>query len=432
MEDYTNKYKGEQVEIALFGGEYQDGVLTAYCYLEDVAHVELNGHILIPLQNVASLHCSSPLRRARARLASARPRRRRRRRRQRRRVVLSPWDGACSCSGTCSRSGRSSSCSRAPSGSPAGSSAATGSRSSSSRSIVLLAAAIYAYADRIVMGMLGAREMAEGEAPALHSMVERLARSARVVKPRLYVLADSYPRALSAGRGAGGGSGLALSVGLLGVASPAELEGIVAHEIAHLRNRDVLVQTVAVIVATTIVESLADRRRAAACAPHRARPARRGVRAPAALAEARVRGRPPRRRAVRLTARARRRAAAARAGDGARPLRGEPRERAALHDEPVRRAGPRGALRDAPAGLASGCSGCASSTRAGARSSAPPRRSERRRAPCGALQRNGRRPTLPGDCSPSTIGADGLNFSVRNGKRCFPVAMTTQFLRRSL
>ena len=59
MEDYTNKYKGEQVEIALFGGEYQDGVLTAYCYVEDVAHIELNGHILIPLQNIASLHCSS-------------------------------------------------------------------------------------------------------------------------------------------------------------------------------------------------------------------------------------------------------------------------------------------------------------------------------------------------------------------------------------
>jgi len=122
-------------------------------------------------------------------------------------------------------------------------------------SIVLLAAAVYAYADRIVMGMLGAREMVEGEAPALHSLVDRLSATARVVKPRLYVLPDSYPRALSAGRGAGGGSGLALSVGLLGVASPAELEGIVAHEIAHLRNRDVLVQTVAVIVATTVVEA---------------------------------------------------------------------------------------------------------------------------------------------------------------------------------
>jgi hypothetical protein len=59
LEDYTNKYKGEQVEIALFGGEYQEGVLTAYCSIEDVPHVELNGHILIPLQNVASVHCSS-------------------------------------------------------------------------------------------------------------------------------------------------------------------------------------------------------------------------------------------------------------------------------------------------------------------------------------------------------------------------------------
>ncbi len=59
LEDYTNKYKGEQIEVALFGGEYQEGVLTAYCSIEDVPHVELNGHILIPLQNVASVHCSS-------------------------------------------------------------------------------------------------------------------------------------------------------------------------------------------------------------------------------------------------------------------------------------------------------------------------------------------------------------------------------------
>ena len=121
-------------------------------------------------------------------------------------------------------------------------------------SIVLLAAAIYAYADRIVMGMLGARELVLGESPVLHSTVERLASRAGVVKPKLYVLPDSYPRALSAGRGAGGGSGLALSLGLMGVASPAELEGIVAHELAHLRHRDVLVQTVVVILATSLVE----------------------------------------------------------------------------------------------------------------------------------------------------------------------------------
>ena len=72
MEDYTGKYKGEQVEVALFGGEYQEGVLTAYCYIEDVAHMELNGHILIPLQNIASRPLLEPLRRAEGRLAAAR------------------------------------------------------------------------------------------------------------------------------------------------------------------------------------------------------------------------------------------------------------------------------------------------------------------------------------------------------------------------
>jgi heat shock protein HtpX len=120
---------------------------------------------------------------------------------------------------------------------------------------VLLASSLYWYADRIGMGMVGARELLPAEAPALHSTVERLASRAGVVKPKLYVLRDGYPRALSAGRGAGGGSALAVSVGLLGVASPAELEGIVAHELAHLRNRDVLVQTIAVVVAGAVVES---------------------------------------------------------------------------------------------------------------------------------------------------------------------------------
>jgi heat shock protein HtpX len=121
-------------------------------------------------------------------------------------------------------------------------------------SAVLVAGAIYWYADRIVMGMVGARELVQGEAPGLHSTVETLAVRAGVIKPKLYILRDGYPRALSAGRGAGGGSALAVSVGLLGAASPAELEGIVAHEIAHLRHRDVLVQTIAVVVAGSIVD----------------------------------------------------------------------------------------------------------------------------------------------------------------------------------
>jgi hypothetical protein len=59
VEDYSSKYKGEQIEVALFGGDYQEGVQTAYCSIDEVPHIELNGHILIPLQNVASLHCTS-------------------------------------------------------------------------------------------------------------------------------------------------------------------------------------------------------------------------------------------------------------------------------------------------------------------------------------------------------------------------------------
>jgi heat shock protein HtpX len=122
-------------------------------------------------------------------------------------------------------------------------------------SIVLLAAALYFYADRIAMGMVGARELLPGEAPALHSAVETLAARAGVVAPKLYVLRDGYPRALGAGRGAQGGAALAVSTGLLSVATPAELEGIVAHQIAHLRSRDVVVETAAVVCAAAVVEA---------------------------------------------------------------------------------------------------------------------------------------------------------------------------------
>jgi heat shock protein HtpX len=122
-------------------------------------------------------------------------------------------------------------------------------------SVILLGAALYWYADRIVMGMVGARELLPAEAPALHTAVETLSSRAGVIRPRLHLLRDGYPRALSGGRGAQGGAALAVSTGLLGVATPAELDGIVAHELAHLRQRDVLVQSLAVIVAAALVES---------------------------------------------------------------------------------------------------------------------------------------------------------------------------------
>jgi len=118
---------------------------------------------------------------------------------------------------------------------------------------VLLAGAVYAYGDRAVLGMLGARDLPVGGAPGLHSTVERLAARAGVPMPRLSLLADGYPRALTVGRGPGSAT-VVVGRALLGAVPPAELEAVLAHELAHIRSRDVLVQTVAVVLASTLVE----------------------------------------------------------------------------------------------------------------------------------------------------------------------------------
>jgi heat shock protein HtpX len=120
---------------------------------------------------------------------------------------------------------------------------------------LLVAVGVYWYADRVVVGMAGAREVLPAEAPALHSTLERLAGRAGVVKPKLFVVTDAFPRALAAGRGPGGGTAIVLSSGLVAVASPAELEGVLAHELAHIRHRDVLVQTAAVLISAALVDA---------------------------------------------------------------------------------------------------------------------------------------------------------------------------------
>lgn len=118
----------------------------------------------------------------------------------------------------------------------------------------LIAAALYWTSDRIALGLVGARELPIAEAPALHSTVERLAAVAGLMKPRLYLMPDGLPRALVVGRGPRG-STLAVSSGLLTAATPAELEAVLAHELAHVRHRDVAVQTIVVAVAATLLEA---------------------------------------------------------------------------------------------------------------------------------------------------------------------------------
>jgi heat shock protein HtpX len=118
---------------------------------------------------------------------------------------------------------------------------------------LLAGAAVYWYSDRMVLGLVGARPLAQAEAAAFASTVDRLAARARVPRPRMYLIPDSFPRALSAGRG-GRGQTIAVSTGLLAALQPAELEGVFAHELAHAARRDVLVQTLVTVVAATLLE----------------------------------------------------------------------------------------------------------------------------------------------------------------------------------
>jgi heat shock protein HtpX len=119
---------------------------------------------------------------------------------------------------------------------------------------LLIAGAAYWYADRVALGMVGARELPLGEALGVHATVARLAGLAGIAKPRVYLLPDGHPRALVAGRGSRG-SAIAVSQGLLAAATPAELEGVLAHELVHIRHRDVLVQTSVVVLAAALIET---------------------------------------------------------------------------------------------------------------------------------------------------------------------------------
>jgi heat shock protein HtpX len=118
---------------------------------------------------------------------------------------------------------------------------------------LLLVVGAYWTFDRVVLGMTRARELPIAEAPLLHSTVERLAARAGVLKPRVYLIPNGMPLALATGRGPTY-SALAVSSGLLSACPPAELDGVLAHEIAHVKHRDVALQTAVVVLAASMIE----------------------------------------------------------------------------------------------------------------------------------------------------------------------------------
>jgi heat shock protein HtpX len=119
---------------------------------------------------------------------------------------------------------------------------------------LLLAAGAYWTFDRVVIGMVGARELPVGEAPLLHSTVERLASRAGILKPRLYLIPDGLPIAAATGRGVRS-SAVIVSTGCVAACAPAELESVLAHEIAHVRLHDVQIQTAAAVAAAVLLET---------------------------------------------------------------------------------------------------------------------------------------------------------------------------------
>lgn len=109
----------------------------------------------------------------------------------------------------------------------------------------------YWFSDKIVLFSSGAQEVTPTDAPKLHSIVEELARSANIPKPRVYIIDTPMPNAFATGRNPSH-SAVAVTTGLLDILDEYELKGVIAHELAHIKNRDILISTIAAILASAI------------------------------------------------------------------------------------------------------------------------------------------------------------------------------------
>lgn len=109
----------------------------------------------------------------------------------------------------------------------------------------------YWFSDKIVLRMYRAVEIGEQDRPAFYGMVRRLADRAGLPMPRVYIIPDDSPNAFATGRNPNHAA-VAATEGILRILSPEELEGVMAHELAHVKNRDILVSTIAATFAGAI------------------------------------------------------------------------------------------------------------------------------------------------------------------------------------
>ncbi|NNC16033.1 zinc metalloprotease HtpX [Corallococcus exiguus] len=109
----------------------------------------------------------------------------------------------------------------------------------------------YWFSDRIALAIHGAQPLSYEQAPWLHEMVERLAARAGMPKPKVYLLPTAQPNAFATGRNPSHAA-VAVTAGIMDILDRRELEGVLAHEIGHVRNRDTLIGTVAATLAGII------------------------------------------------------------------------------------------------------------------------------------------------------------------------------------
>ncbi|MEW6063314.1 MAG: zinc metalloprotease HtpX [Nanoarchaeota archaeon] len=109
----------------------------------------------------------------------------------------------------------------------------------------------YWFSDKIVLFMYGAKEAKRSEYPKLHKIVEGVSKLANIPKPKVYIVPMNVPNAFATGRNKKHAV-IACTTGILSLLNDEELKGVIAHEISHIKNRDILISSIAAVIAGAI------------------------------------------------------------------------------------------------------------------------------------------------------------------------------------